>query len=209
MWWWRRTHGATVPLPVNSASLVSLSTAERSLQSDANSPIQPNLRYSPRLAHGILSLSCLGLFHYQRSSRLANRRGTFYTYYEGPPVKVYGRFKGSTSLFYISVSSRTCSQTCYPISPIYITAEAPLEAPKVHLDMFTKRTFKEVEVEMPNLDKKPSFQFPLRDRFIQERDAFKLTCAVDVDTYPAPTVRETPDLRACHTMANLQKKNRE
>jgi len=49
-----------------------------------------------------------------------------------------------------------------------------------------KKVFKEIDVELPDLDKKPYFAFPLRDRFIQEGDNFKLTCTVE--GYPQPEV---------------------
>ena len=50
-----------------------------------------------------------------------------------------------------------------------------------------KRVFKEIDVEYPDLDKKPYFEFPLRDRFIQENDTFKLTCTIE--GFPHPEVR--------------------
>ena len=49
-----------------------------------------------------------------------------------------------------------------------------------------KKVFKEIDVEYPDLDKKPYFEFPLRDRFIQERDTFKLTCTLA--GFPQPQV---------------------
>jgi len=49
-----------------------------------------------------------------------------------------------------------------------------------------KRVFKEIDVEYPDLDKKPYFEFPLRDRMIQEHDTFKLTCTVQ--GFPQPQV---------------------
>lgn len=67
-------------------------------------------------------------------------------------------------------------------------AEAPIEMPRINLDIPMKK-IKEVEIEMPNFDKKPRFEFPLRDRYIQERDTFRLTASLDVDIHPTPTVR--------------------
>ena len=49
-----------------------------------------------------------------------------------------------------------------------------------------KKVFKEVDVEYPDIDKRPQFTFPLRDRFIQENDTFKLTCTVEA--HPQPQV---------------------
>lgn len=47
-----------------------------------------------------------------------------------------------------------------------------------------KKVFKEIDVEYPDLDKKPHFEFPLRDRYIQERDTFKLTCTLQGNPPP-------------------------
>ena len=49
-----------------------------------------------------------------------------------------------------------------------------------------KKVFKEVDVEYPDIDKRPQFTFPLRDRFIQENDTFKLTFTVE--PHPQPQV---------------------
>lgn len=56
----------------------------------------------------------------------------------------------------------------------------------MELDQRPKKVFKEIDVEYPDLDKKPHFAFPLRDRCIQERDTFKLTCTID--GHPLPEV---------------------
>ena len=66
-------------------------------------------------------------------------------------------------------------------------AETPRELPKVDLPIKTKKV-ELMDIEMPTFEKKPSFTFPLRDRFIQERDTIKLTASVDTATIPAPTV---------------------
>ena len=66
-------------------------------------------------------------------------------------------------------------------------AETPRELPKVDLPIKTKKV-ELLDIEMPTFEKKPSFTFPLRDRFIQERDTIKLTASVDTATIPAPTV---------------------
>lgn len=70
---------------------------------------------------------------------------------------------------------------------LVLLAEAPLELPKIELNLSTRKV-QLVEVEMPNFERKPRFTFPLRDRFIQERDTFKLTATIDVDALPAPKV---------------------
>lgn len=68
-----------------------------------------------------------------------------------------------------------------------LTAEAPIELPKVELNINVKKV-ELIDVALPDLNKKPSFTFPLRDRYIQERDTVKLTATIDVDTRPAPEV---------------------
>lgn len=62
-----------------------------------------------------------------------------------------------------------------------------MEMPKVDLNIKVKKV-ELLDVEMPDLERKPRFTFPLRDRFIQEKDTFKLTATVDIDTLPVPTV---------------------
>ena len=62
-----------------------------------------------------------------------------------------------------------------------------MELPKIDLNIHTKKV-ELIDVEVPDLERKPRFTFPLRDRFIQEKDDFKLTCTIDVDVYPPPKV---------------------
>mgnify|MGYP001793249728 CR=1 FL=1 len=94
----------------------------------------------------------------------------------------------TSAAFPLSLTSAHSSAYTLLCIPHTHTAEAPIEVPKINIDVPVKKV-KEVEVEMPNFEKKPRFAFPLRDRYIQERDTFRLTASLDVDIYPAPTVR--------------------
>jgi hypothetical protein len=49
---------------------------------------------------------------------------------------------------------------------------------------YRKKIFEEVEGYKEAPDKKPMFNFPLRDRFIQEGVGFKLICSVDGKPMP-------------------------
>lgn len=75
-------------------------------------------------------------------------------------------------------------------SALRCAAEAPMELPKVDLNINVKKV-ELIDVKLPDLEKKPRFSFPLRDRFIMEKDTFKLTATIDTDTLPVPTVSIT------------------
>lgn len=71
---------------------------------------------------------------------------------------------------------------------LFITsAEAPKDLMPIDLG-FKTRKVELMEIEMPTFEKKPRFTFPLRDRFIQEKDTMRLIVSVDTETIPAPTV---------------------
>ncbi|KAF6018857.1 unc-22 [Bugula neritina] len=87
-----------------------------------------------------------------------------------------------------SVSASNSFGQCETSFHLEVIAETPIEVPKVHLDIPTRKV-ELIEVEKPNLERKPYFSFPLRDRFIQEKDDFKLTATIDSDVLPLPKIQ--------------------
>ncbi|XP_067934437.1 twitchin-like [Watersipora subatra] len=74
-----------------------------------------------------------------------------------------------------------CEASCI----LTVTPDAAKDV-QMETDSRPKKVFKEIDVEYPDLDKKPYFEFALRDRFIQEHDTFKLTCTLE--GFPQPEV---------------------